>query len=87
MSTRAMVCLGVLLATPAVAGDLDKMEAAQRSLRQAKQQLREAGGGFDGHRHNAIERVTQALAQVEAALAVARQKHRGGQPHDTAGPR
>lgn len=74
MSTRAIVCLGMLLATPAAAADLDMMEAAQRSLRQAKQQLRGAGGGFDGHRQNAIERVNQALAQVDAALEVARRK-------------
>jgi chromosome segregation ATPase len=76
MSTIIIVCLGVLLTTPAMADDLAKLEAALRSLQQAKQQLRDAGGGFEGHRQNAIERTNQAIGQVEESIKVARKNVR-----------
>jgi len=76
MSRIMIVCLGVLLTTPAMADDISNLEAALRSLQQAKQQLRDAGGGFEGHRQNAIERTNQAIGQVEESLKVARKNVR-----------
>ena len=76
MSRIIIACLGVLLTTPAMADDISKLQAAHRSLSEAKQQLRDAGGGFEGHRQNAIERVNQAINQVDEALKVARQNVR-----------
>lgn len=69
-----LACLAVLVAAPVSADATANLEAAQRSLREAKVQLRGAGGGFEGHRQNAIERVNQAMTQVDKALAIARRQ-------------
>lgn len=85
--SRSLIACGValLLAGPATADDRAELTAARRSLEQARQHLRSTGGGFGGHRQNAMNRVDQALSQVDAALAMGSggkgsgKKKKGGQ--------
>jgi len=76
MSRIVIVWLGLLLVSPALADDVSSLESAKNSLQQARQHLKVAGGGYEGHRQNAIDRVDQALNQVEEAIKVARKHDR-----------
>ena len=62
-----VVLAGVLaLATVAHAEDA-KISAAQGKLKEAREILKGAGGGFGGHREQAIKSVNEALDHLEQA--------------------
>lgn len=65
--TTIVVLAGVLaLATVARAEDA-QISAAQGKLKEAREILKGVGGGFGGHREQAIQSINQALDHLEQA--------------------
>ena len=64
----------VLVVSPVLADDEEHLHAAQNDLRSARDHLKAAGKNYGGHRQQALERVTNALQDLDAALKVAAQK-------------
>lgn len=63
---------GGTVVTPASA-EQPAMEAALHNLRQAKDDLEHAAHDHGGHRTKALERVREAIQQVEEGIAWARE--------------
>lgn len=76
-SLFVLAALGVaLVVRPACADDEEHIRAAQENLRSARDHLKTAGGGFGGHRQQALDRIENAMQDLNAALRVAGKKDR-----------
>jgi len=76
-SLLALAALGAaLVVSPVLADDDEQLRAAQTDLRSARDHLKTAGKEYDGHRRQALERVNNALQDLDAALKVAARKDR-----------
>ncbi|MBK8174522.1 MAG: hypothetical protein IPK66_04315 [Rhodospirillales bacterium] len=56
-------------ASPSASEDHPKMEAALEALKTARADLHDAKHDFNGHRVKAVEATTNAIREIEAALA------------------
>ncbi len=71
--TLAVAVLGACAAAGSSRADQPNMEAALRSLQQAKQHLQAATHDKGGHRAEALQAVDRAINQVERGIAFDRQ--------------
>ena len=73
----ALAALGAaLVVSPVLADDDEQLRAAQTDLRSARDHLKTASKEYGGYRQQALERVNNALQDLDAALKVAARKDR-----------
>jgi hypothetical protein len=77
---RAAILLGVaaaaggsvLSATPAEASNWPRLDKALDEMKDAKKFLENAKDGFGGHKKKAIQALSAAITEIEAAIATGR---------------
>ena len=76
--------LGMMTArtSPASAQGQDEMNEAIQHLREAKSSLEHAAGNKGGHRENAMHLIDQAIGEVEAGKAYAKEHANDKDEHD-----